>query len=182
MIAYVDNQFFRQKKHSFENNNLLIAFGGVDPFNVTELALNVAQYFQNDYKIEILIGSHYKFKDQLEDLAVKLGGVISIHQNIESVIPLFTDIDIAITAGGNTLYELMAMNTPCFTIAQNSKQHERCQALEKNGYIIHLGSKDNINYEKILSANEDSLKNIFNKLNTEYQASTLDVSYSLLKG
>ncbi len=119
---------------------IMITTGGSDPF---ELSLRlagtiIASGWLKDIVINIVAGRGFTNLDSLRDLSQKNANVV-IHENVSKMSELMLKCDIAITAGGSTLYELCACGTPAlaFIIAENQK--EVVDMLCDKGYIQSLG-------------------------------------------
>ena len=139
--GFINNKISVRK----EVENVLITFGGHDPYNTT---LKVAQYMEtlaenhdlSKIKFNFLIGAIYRHEDQLRRFFDKKKIHNSIHKNLLSVVPLFTEMDLAVTAGGNTLYELCNLGVPVMVIALDERQDKGCRELAKRNLIIYAGS------------------------------------------
>jgi spore coat polysaccharide biosynthesis predicted glycosyltransferase SpsG len=164
-ISYTSSEFYDNAKKMQKNvKNVVISFGGVDPFDVTSLAVNLVNQNSSGKKIYVLVGRYYKGREKLKNISAINGNSIQILQNIPDVISLFRVADVAITAGGNSLYEFMALAVPCFTIAQNAKQNARCGILDDNGLVLHIGNYDCINSKIKIINDIKTLSSVNSKL------------------
>ncbi|OQA16767.1 MAG: UDP-2,4-diacetamido-2,4,6-trideoxy-beta-L-altropyranose hydrolase [bacterium ADurb.Bin363] len=123
-----------------EVKEIMITTGGSDPF---ELSLRLAGAIIASERFEgivinIVAGSGFTNLDSLRDLVQKNANIV-IHENVSKMSELMLKSDLAITAGGSTLYELCACGTPAlaFIIAENQKQI--VDMLSDKGYIQSLG-------------------------------------------
>jgi UDP-2,4-diacetamido-2,4,6-trideoxy-beta-L-altropyranose hydrolase len=139
---------FRNKKRKTLKNDvkkILLTTGGSDPNNATEFFIDLLIPILKRYniKLEIVLGKGYNRIDALYKI-INGNKYININIDVDYMSTLMLDADIAISAGGSTLYELCATGTPtiAFIIAENQK--EIVEHLEKNSYILSLGWFKNI--------------------------------------
>lgn len=101
---------------------VLITSGGNDCFNVTGKLLNeiIKHNKFQDIMFYVVIGKLNKYKDYLINLS-NIRDTIILYENVKSMSDLMMQCDIAITAGGSTMYELCACGIPsiCFSFADN---------------------------------------------------------------
>ncbi len=186
---------FIEKKISIRRKveNVLITFGGHDSYNVT---LSIARYILalarkcdlSAVKFNFLVGGIYGHEEELM-LLLKGGRIRSaVHKNLYSVLPLFLESDVAITAGGNTLYELCNIGVPCIVVALNDRQDEACRVLyDKNlieyaGYYSEIGQSifDSI-FLRLLDSYENRA-NLHNHCTEHFKLNPLNEIYLLLIG
>lgn len=127
-----EDDFFKKARHrNFERiNKMLVTFGGYDPFNVTLKVVLALKLISNELEfveVGILIGSLYQYKSVLEKTLSHSTIDYSIYQNIQDICRFMDSFDYAITAAGNTFYELSILGIPCSVITQTERQ-ERAQA------------------------------------------------------
>ena len=102
--------------------DILVTTGGSDPLNIAGNLVEKAKQHPDiaDLNFHIVAGRFNQHLPMLERLAAKYTGVI-IHHNVQRISELMLDCDIAVSAGGSTMYELCACGTPtiCFAFADN---------------------------------------------------------------
>ncbi|MBW2975069.1 UDP-2,4-diacetamido-2,4,6-trideoxy-beta-L-altropyranose hydrolase [Candidatus Woesearchaeota archaeon] len=117
--------------------NVLLTLGGSDPKN---LSPRVIEALDNPgLNINVIIGPAYKNTKQIEDMLEKSKGSFKVFYNIKNMARFMLGSDIAITAGGKTLYELAATGTPALICCEVPHQVENAGAFEKRGSVINLG-------------------------------------------
>lgn len=133
---------FQGIRHIYRNKvkDILITTGGSDSFNVTgKLIQGLRANSQfNEINLHIIIGAFNVHKEEI----LKLSNIhknICIYQNIDDMAALMSRCDMAISAGGTTLYELCACTVPivAFTFADN--QINGTKALGRHGLLYYAG-------------------------------------------
>ena len=101
---------------------ILVLTGGTDPFHA---ALGIAEYAASAEKyrglvFDIVCGRYNPDYERLRELAME-NQQIEVHRNVTDMAGRMQEADIAITAGGTTVYELCACGTPsvCYVMADN---------------------------------------------------------------
>lgn len=132
--------------------NLLILTGGSDNFGISENILDHLSLKQ--YKIiNVICGRYYEKFDYLKAKYQDFENV-HLYQAVENIIGYMLDADIAISAGGTTLYELCATGTPTITYAFADNQLDNVRQFEKDGMMHYLGD---IRYEDVYENTNDVL-------------------------
>ena len=123
------------KKHI---ERILITFGGDDSENMTFKILNILKNENPEVEILVIISSIFKNKEQIFLLA---NDKIKILENLdaEGVRNLMLSADIAISAGGQTTYELARVGIPSILIAVSDNQLHNCKGWHKVGFAKYAG-------------------------------------------
>lgn len=100
--------------------NVLITTGGGDHDNIAARIFETIK--QPDCCYHVVIGQfsrHFTWWKQLE----KENDRVKVHHNVTDMASLMRQCDLAVTAGGTTVYELAAIGVPflCFSYAQNQE-------------------------------------------------------------
>lgn len=119
---------------------ILVLTGGTDPFHA---ALGIAEYAASAEKyrglvFDIVCGRYNPDYERLRELAME-NQQIAVHRNVTDMAWRMQEADIAITAGGTTVYELCACGTPavCYVMADNQMPNAR--ALAREGLMLYGG-------------------------------------------
>jgi UDP-2,4-diacetamido-2,4,6-trideoxy-beta-L-altropyranose hydrolase len=130
-----------------EIRRILIAFGGVDPMNVTSLALEAVAGLQYpDLGIDVVVGAnnpHHK------EIVEKYGRNqhVQIHHQTSEMAQLMNKADISIGAGGTMMWERCFLGLPALVIVLAENQVPSAEAVNAYGAIVNLGY-----YEKVSEA------------------------------
>jgi len=149
-LEIIDKNFKKRKNI----NKVLITFGGQDPYNLTEKAVDL---LKKRYELTTVIGPLFKKNDF---------GVTKI-VNPEKLSDIIPEFDIVITSFGITAYEAVALSTPV-ALLNPTKYHT--QLSKKAGFYI-LNEKWSINYSKAVKKS--------NTINIGNKETLTDFIYSL---
>lgn len=113
---------FREREYQVreELQELLITTGGGDQQNIAGQILEKID--NGEYRIHVVSGPYNPHGDWLDEYAAKHPEVV-VHRQVTEMAELMGQCDLAITAGGTTVYELCAIGVPfiCFSYAENQK-------------------------------------------------------------
>lgn len=123
---------------------LLVLTGGSDPYNVSELILNHIDMQKYQY-INVICGRYNTNYSRLVK-RYKEHSKIRLHRAVNNMEDYIRNTDIAISAGGTTLYELCACGIPTISYSFADNQLNNVKQFEEDGLIDYAGDArvDNI--------------------------------------
>ena len=144
------DEFGENHYDGVREKSVLITTGGTDMYNVT---LDVLQDLVDDkmfdeYSFYVIVGSMNSHEDEIRAFA-RSNHQVKVLKNISNMGFYMRKCTFAISAGGTTLYELCACNTPtvCFSFADN--QFEFVKRMESEGMMLCAGdARFDANIEK----------------------------------
>ncbi len=137
--------------------NTLISMGGGDPLNLTIKVVEALR--DRPEHFDVVIGPAYPHIDELRRLSNKLQGNFTFYRNLETLAPLLINADIAVIAGGITLYEAMCAGTPAIVLAQVEHQNVIAKRFAAKKAIMYPGLGQNVSKEEITAQYADLAKN-----------------------
>lgn len=159
-----------------EVQNILITTGGTDYQNVIGRLLNkmVVDKYLESISIHVVVGM---FNANLDELRVieKQYVNVNIHCNVLNMAELMKGADIAISAGGSTLYELAACGVPTITYSFADNQMDNVREFADRGLMEYAGDVRH-NIDNCIGA----LYNMINLL-VQNQEKRQSLSHQLLK-
>lgn len=124
---------------------ILVTMGGSDPNNVTLKVLQALQHVTADgIEIVVIVGSSNPHYDTIKSFANKLSCPTRVKKNVTDISRYMAWADMAVSAGGSTIWELAFMGLPTLTVAIADNQLLTAQHLHMAGASIHLGWHENI--------------------------------------
>lgn len=116
---------------------LLVLTGGSDPYHVSELILNCIDLYKFR-NIDVICGMYNTDYRRLVKHYKKYVN-IRFHQAVNNIEAYMQNADIAISAGGTTLYELCACGTPTISYSFADNQWYNVRQFEEDGVIDYAG-------------------------------------------
>ena len=116
---------------------LLLLSGGADPENVLERllsGLNLSHY----ERVNVVCGRYYQKYEKLKESYASFQNVC-IYQTVPTLLAMMQEADLAISAGGTTLYELCAAGTLTISYSMADNQLDNVKQFEKDGLMYYAG-------------------------------------------
>lgn len=129
------------KRPDGKANDILLTFGGSDINNLAYKSLAALEMIvqRSSLKIVLVVSSVCGYLEDLKDRINRSNLTIELLVDIDGFAPLWQKVDLAITAGGNTLFERIASRMPGATICQLERQMEIADKFSVLGVNINLG-------------------------------------------
>lgn len=120
--------------------NILVTTGSSDPYHFTLQFCNrlVDNPNLSVYQYHIVIGSLNTDFEALKVLTKDFPS-IHLHTGLTDLMPLMLTCDLAITAGGTTLYELSALGIPSFSFSMADNQISNVTIMDELNAIPYCG-------------------------------------------
>ncbi|MFC1595722.1 PseG/SpsG family protein [Candidatus Margulisiibacteriota bacterium] len=142
-----------------EVKRILVTMGGSDHNNLLFKILKALQNMTYQGSILIVTSEASGYLDKLKQYVQTLSFNIDIKVDVKSLVPLWTQCDIAITAGGNTLFERIATRLPGATICQLDRQMEIADCFAGQDVNMNLGYGPDMTEGNIAKALSDFIAN-----------------------
>lgn len=147
----------RQKQIHGDLNDLLVTFGGADTESILNDVLPMLQSL--NFKIHVLAGDDLKAKTLRSKFCSNKFNILGRLNSFE-VSKLFINVDLAISAGGQTLNELAFLGVPFIAVQTGMDQYWNINGFVQNRITgMHFYPKEQY-FEKVLMAEIDRMKNV----------------------
>ena len=125
------------KKINPSVKNILIMSGGSDPYDMLPQILD-ALPLKDFETVNAICGN---FNNSLDSLKAKYASYPSVHilPRVEKIWRYYEEADVAISAGGSTLYELSSMGVPTITYSFVDNQIPNVRAFDLDGVMPYAG-------------------------------------------
>lgn len=123
---------------------LLVMSGGTDQYDILSRILR-AVHGRSYRRIEVICGAYYKNYDVLCKAYAGCENVV-IRRNVSDMENSMQRADLAITAGGSTMYELCACGTPAISYSFADNQLENVGQFQRDQVIDYAGD---VRYEDV---------------------------------
>lgn len=152
-LAYVPlrKEFKECKRKKIRDciDNLVLFSGGTDRYDILNQLLSEIR--RDIYKrIDVICGSYYVNYEGLCEKYKECRNIY-IHKAVSNVKEYMENADFAVTAGGNTLYELCAVGTPAISYSLADNQLANVKQFQKDGIIEYVGDVRNDNVAENVS-------------------------------
>ena len=115
--------------------NILVIMGGADPQNLTPKILNTLDNMPETFSVTAVVGPFSNNLAGIQTTADNSNKAIELVHHPESVRRLMQEADLAISAAGQTLYELACTGCPTLAIKVASNQEGQMIAMENAGFV-----------------------------------------------
>lgn len=153
------------------DGGILITTGGSDSFNLAGQLLMEAMKYDalKEKENHVVSGSLNPHIGELQALAQKHEN-IHIHCNVTNMAELMAESEVALSAGGSTLYELCAMGVPVIAFSFAENQERLVQTFVKRG-IAQYGGNYRTDGNKMIQNTIAGLETLLEdeNLRTEYR-------------
>ncbi len=102
--------------------NIMLMFGGADPKNLSSLVLNEILLIDEKFNIQLILGSSFVHKKELEDILHdnrNSRSDVHILENIANIGEIMYESDLVITSPGLSFFESLVVGTPVIVFHQN---------------------------------------------------------------
>jgi len=113
---------------------LLITLGGADPKNNTLKVLRAATRIETRLDIKVIVGAGNPHYESIRNAAEGAGHDVEVLAGVEDMAPLMAWADVAVSAGGTTVWELAFMGLPALLCIVADNQEGAVNALAKEGF------------------------------------------------
>ncbi len=139
----------REKPSRRQVQKLLITQGGSDTYGFTPKVVRALEGMAHRPHVWVVTGPAFRHQSQLKEaLAASTLDLTHIH-DATNLARLMHEADLAISAGGITLFELACVGTPAIAICGEPFEVETALRLEGMGTVVNLGFGGNLNDAKI---------------------------------
>ncbi len=119
---------------------ILVTFGGADPENVTLRTLKALDSLdKSNVVVDVVIGASYQHTEELRVFKKSTTLNLRLHRNVDRMSSLMSKVDLAISAGGSTCYELARCGIPTAIISIADNQKPIAKSLHEKGVAICCG-------------------------------------------
>ena len=134
-----DYSIIENNQPNGEIRNILVTLGGSDHNNLLFDVLKVIDSIYENINIIIITTKASGYINRLKKLLNSLVNTTELYIDVNSISHYWTKCDIAITAGGNTLFERISTRTPGATVCQLERQMEISDCFMKLGVNYNIG-------------------------------------------
>lgn len=134
-----------------EIRKLMVTQGGSDTHGLTPKIIKALEALPVSIKASVIIGPNFSHQQKLEDVLQSIQRTFELISDKTDLSDIMFESDLAVTAGGNTLFELACVGTPAVVICGEPFEVETAERLQKQDFGINLGFGADVEGNKIYS-------------------------------
>lgn len=120
-------------------DRILVTLGGADPSNIMPRVINALDTLPEAFSVSVIIGPFFENFSQIQAAAQRAQRGITLVRAPDSVRDLMMEAGLAVSAGGQTLYELARVGCPTVAVRMASNQDGQLAAFEDAGFVHAVG-------------------------------------------
>ena len=153
---------------------LLLHFGGTDDRKLNIKILDILPKIKNLKKVSIILGPALNYKHvKIYEKIKKVKSIVKIYNYPKRLNYIYNSSNLAITTGGNTLFNFCSMNLKNISISANNLEIENCKKMEKinltnyYGHYLDFNKKNFIKFYNRVILQKKIIRNkiLFNGVN-----------------
>jgi UDP-2,4-diacetamido-2,4,6-trideoxy-beta-L-altropyranose hydrolase len=135
-----------------EVNSALIMMGGGDPNGFTPKVMDILSRY--DFRKTVIIGPGFGNKEEIREISSENEN-FELKENPSNIAEIMEESDIAVSATGTSVYELIATETPFIGIPQTANQGPVAESISRENLGV-ISEEDGLeeNISEIISKNE----------------------------
>lgn len=128
---------------------ILLTFGGGDDRGATIFCLEAIQSLTLNVESIVLLSGNNPKKDEIIKWCGENGAHVTMITDAEETVPYMASADLAITAGGMTVFELAALGVPAIILQIADNQVPIARAWQQRGYGADRGHLDQLHQKDL---------------------------------
>ena len=122
--------------------NILVTLGGADPYNLMPRILDSLDKLPGRFTITAITGPFFKNHSEVAATANRAQHSVKLVDSPDSACQLMLEADLAVSAGGQTMYELACVGCPTIAVRVASNQDGQLQMFDEAGFARAVGCAD----------------------------------------
>ncbi len=118
---------------------VLVTLGGADPQQLMPQLLRLLDDVPGDFGVTAVIGPYFEDREAIRQTAIRMQRRVRVLESPTALRERMLESDLAISGGGQTLYELARAGCPTVAIQVGSDQAGQLQALADAGCVRSIG-------------------------------------------
>ena len=146
------------RKRDGRVRRIMIFFGGSDPSNETAKVLKAIRMLNRpDIAVDVVVGAFNLHCKVIERIASDLLDC-TCHFNVEDMAALMAGADLAVGAGGTTVWERCMLGLPSLVTTVAENQERIISDMAESGYLLFLGQPEMVSVDFLYHALETALQ------------------------
>jgi len=116
-------------------SDVLVTLGSSDPHHLAPALLQGLDAIEAEFSVKLIVGPYFRDRRALAQTAAACGRLVTLLDAPPSLVPFMHTADLAISAAGQTVYELMRLAVPTVAIEIAENQRIGLEALAAAGAV-----------------------------------------------
>lgn len=129
--------------------SVFVSFGGFDSADLTSMVIDAVGASEGGRQYDVVVSKVYAKFDNLRKSAAKYSNV-RLYQDPSDYPQLLSRADMAIVAGGLTMFQAAAFGVPAIVVSQYPHQATNAERLAREGAVEHAGLAQEIDGDAVL--------------------------------
>jgi UDP-2,4-diacetamido-2,4,6-trideoxy-beta-L-altropyranose hydrolase len=142
--------FERKNRQQYKIKNILVAMGGSDNLNLTQMVVSILAPLEHDYSLNILLGPGYQYVSELKNTLDQAHIKNEIFVNPNNVAEIMSKSFFAIASFGVTAYELAALGIPSILVSISADHLKSASIFSEEGVSINIGEYSTFDKNQLL--------------------------------
>jgi UDP-2,4-diacetamido-2,4,6-trideoxy-beta-L-altropyranose hydrolase len=157
----VRQSFFELASNKIQNSSprVLVTMGGEDPLNHSLWILENFREQLSQCEVVVVVGPSHPAPESIREMSTGYSA-LKVVEGSSDLASHMANIDIAISAGGTTCYELAAAQIGTLALAIEPHQVALVENMEKSGCLISLGEASKASVENVDEVIKKRLKTV----------------------
>ena len=169
------DEFYFQPQKIITNsvNNVLIAFPGTDPNNLTEKVINAILSTNYEGRINVIVGIGYPDKEGLV-AKIESNPSVQVYTNVSNISEFMFKADIIFTSSGRLMYDICSLGVPTICLCQDERELTHAFSSNTNGFI-NMGLGEPLEVTEVRDQFIELVNNYEKRLDMHKRMSSIDV-------
>lgn len=119
---------------------ILVTLGGSDPHRLAPRLMTALGTLPDDLTMALVVGPYFHEPEQLAALAARCPRRVDLLHAPATLAPAMLQADIAVSAAGQTVYELLRLGIPTVALTLADNQTPALEALSARGAVVAAGT------------------------------------------
>ena len=169
------DEFYFQPQKIITNsvNNVLIAFPGTDPNNLTEKVINAILSTNYEGRVNVIVGIGYPDKEGLV-AKIESNPSVQVYTNVSNISEFMFKADIIFTSSGRLMYDICSLGVPTICLCQDERELTHAFSSNTNGFI-NMGLGEPLEVTEVRDQFIELVNNYEKRLDMHKRMSSIDV-------
>lgn len=130
--------------------NILVMQGGSDTYGFIPKIVDALKRIPSNIQINVVLGPNFSYHAHMETVIADSSRSFKIIRGVADLSELIMEADIAVSAAGNTLFELACLGVPTVVVCAEPFEVQTANRLQDNGFGLNLGFGKDVKEKDIL--------------------------------